>query len=62
MNLFYTQQITSIEIFNLLGQKVISNKFNANQAQVDMSNLSDGAYLVKVTSNDQVKTLKVIKQ
>jgi len=62
LTLSYNQQISSVEVFNLLGQKVSYNKFNANQAQVDMSNLSDGAYMVKVTSNGQVKTIKVIKQ
>ena len=34
---------------------------DANQAQVDMSNLPSGTYLVKVTSDNQVKTVKVIK-
>jgi hypothetical protein len=62
LNLSYNHAISSVEVFNLLGQKVSSNKFNANEAQVDMSNLSDGAYMVKVTSDGQVKTIKVIKQ
>ncbi|MGL2966058.1 T9SS type A sorting domain-containing protein [Flavobacterium sp. XGLA_31] len=62
LNLTYAQGISTVEVFNLLGQKVISNKCNDNQAQIDMSNLSDGAYMVRVTSKDQVKTLKVIKQ
>lgn len=62
LNLSYIQEISSVEIFNLLGQKVNSNKINANSAQIDMSNLSKGAYMVKVTSNDQVKTIKVIKE
>lgn len=55
-------EISGVEVFNLLGQKVVSAKFNSNLAQVDMSNLSEGAYMVKVTSNGQVKTIKVIKQ
>ena len=62
LNLSYNQEISSVEVFNLLGQKVNSNKINANSAQIDMSNLSKGAYMVKVTSNDQVKTIKVIKE
>jgi hypothetical protein len=62
LNLSYNQEISNVEIFNLLGQKVNSNSINANQGQVDMSNLSNGVYLVKVTSNNQEKTIRVIKE
>ena len=62
LNLSYNQEISNVEIFNLIGQKVSSNVINANQGQVDMSNLSNGVYLVKVTSNNQVKTIRVIKE
>ncbi|MEO5777971.1 MAG: T9SS type A sorting domain-containing protein [Flavobacterium sp.] len=62
LNLSYNQEISSVEVFNLLGQKVITNKINANVAHVDMSNLAKGAYMVRVTSNDQVKTIKVVKE
>lgn len=62
LTLSYNQEISTVEVFNLLGQRVSSFKINANSAQVDMSSLSKGAYMVKVTSNDQVKTIKVIKE
>ena len=62
LNLSYNQEISNVDVFNLLGQKVSSTKINANDAQIDMSNLSKGAYMVRVTSNDQVKTVKVIKE
>lgn len=62
LNLSYNQEISNVEVYNLLGQKVRSNVINANDAHIDMSNLSKGAYMVKVTSNDQVKTIKVIKE
>jgi hypothetical protein len=62
LNLSYNQEISNVEVFNLLGQKVISNVINANAAQIDMSNLSKGAYMVRVTSNNQLKTIKVIKE
>jgi hypothetical protein len=62
LNLSYNQEISNVEIFNLLGQRVNSNNINANEAQVDMSNLSNGVYLVKVTSNNQEKTIRVIKE
>ena len=62
LNLSYNQEISNVEVFNLLGQRVSSNVINANAAQIDMSNLSKGAYMVKVTSNNQLKTIKVIKE
>jgi len=62
LNVSFSQEISTVEIFNLLGQKVSSKLMNANQGEVDMTNLTSGAYTVRVTSNDQVKTLKVIKE
>ena len=62
LNLSYTQNISNVAIFNLLGQKVVSKVVNANQSQIDMSELPTGAYLVKVTADNQVKTIKVIKE
>lgn len=62
LNLSYNKEISNVEVFNLLGQKVSSNVINANNAQIDMSNLSKGAYIVKITSDNQVKAIKVIKQ
>lgn len=62
LNLSYTQNIANVEVFNMLGQQVVTKAVNANQGQVDMSHLAAGAYLVKVTADNQVKTVKVIKQ
>ncbi len=62
LNLSYNQEISNVAVFNLLGQKVIATKLNSNSGQIDMSSLPNGAYMVKVTSNNQVKTIKVIKQ
>ncbi|WP_026706558.1 fibronectin type III domain-containing protein [Flavobacterium soli] len=62
LNLSYDQAMTNVAVFNILGQKVIESAINANATQVDMSNLAAGSYLVKVTSDNQTKTIKVIKQ
>jgi len=62
LNLSYSQEISNVEVYNLLGQKVRVISNNANEVQVDMSNLPRAAYIVKVTSNNQVKTIKVIKE
>jgi hypothetical protein len=53
--------ITSVQVLNLLGQKVMDLKNNSVSAQVDMSNLSPGAYFVKVVSRKLTKTMRIIK-
>jgi hypothetical protein len=62
LNLSYSENISDVSVYNLLGQQVIAKAINANQSQIDMSNLSSGAYMVKVTANNQVKIIKVIKE
>ncbi|MES1182063.1 MAG: T9SS type A sorting domain-containing protein, partial [Flavobacterium sp.] len=62
LNISFDQQISHIAVVNLLGQTVIEKAGDANQNSVDMSGLSNGAYLVKVTSDNQIKTIKVIKE
>lgn len=62
LNLSYTQNITKVQVVNLLGQEVITKSMNATQSEIDMSHLPNGTYLVRVTADDQVKTIKVIKE
>lgn len=62
LTLSYNKAITNVAVFNLLGQQVITKSVNENQSQIDMSNLSAGTYMVKVTSENEVKTIKVIKE
>ena len=62
LNLSYTKNISNVTVFNLLGQQISTKAVNANQSKIDMSNLASGTYLVKVTADNQVKTIKVIKQ
>jgi hypothetical protein len=62
LNLTYSQDITSVSVFNLLGQRVIAKEVNATEAKVDMSGLADGTYIVNVTAGNTVKTLKVVKK
>ena len=62
LNISYTKNISKVALFNLLGQEVITKSLNQNQSQIDMSNLSRGTYMLKVTADNQVKTIKVIKE
>ncbi|WP_347066131.1 T9SS type A sorting domain-containing protein [Flavobacterium sp. WV_118_3] len=58
----YTNDITSIEVFNLVGQRVIAVQPNATTALVDMSVLPTGAYILQVKANGQSQSIKVIKK
>lgn len=63
LNLSYSQDISSAEVYNLMGQKVLSQEINAPQAQINMANLPSGTYIVKVkSSSEQIQTLKISKQ
>ncbi len=62
LNLSYNQEITNVEVYNLLGQRMSANAIGANQGQIDMSNFASGTYIVRVTADNQVKTIKVIKE
>jgi hypothetical protein len=62
LNVSYNQEISNVEVYNLVGQRVANLTPNANEGQLDMSNLASGAYFVKVTSNNATKTVKVIKE
>jgi len=61
-NVSYSSEISSVRVMNLLGQEVISTAVNATSTQIDMSQLSSGAYIVNVTVGDTIKTIKVVKQ
>jgi len=61
LNLSYTQDITTVKVYNLLGQELLSKEVNANSAQIDLSDFTNGTYLIQVTSENKIKTLRVIK-
>ena len=62
LNIQNSTVITSAKVFNILGQQVIAKNIGANLGQLDMSALPSGTYIVKVVSNEQTKTIKVIKE
>ncbi|NHM06969.1 T9SS type A sorting domain-containing protein [Flavobacterium sp. CYK-4] len=62
LNLSYSKNITNVAVFNLLGQQVIAKSLNSSMSQIDMSHLMSGTYFVKVTADNQTKTIKVVKE
>ncbi|MDR6967503.1 hypothetical protein J2X31_001514 [Flavobacterium arsenatis] len=62
LNLSNASEIRDVAIFNLLGQEVVAKAVNANNAQLDLSQLTTGAYLVKISSDNAIQTIKIIKE
>jgi hypothetical protein len=55
------ENITSIQLYNLLGQEI--KKFNPSQleAELDLSLLKAGTYFIKVLVNNKTGTFKIVK-
>ncbi|WP_310560212.1 T9SS type A sorting domain-containing protein [Flavobacterium sp.] len=62
LNITAAKNISKVELFNLLGQKVQSNTVNASQKQLDISSLQNGVYLMEVTIDKAKQSFKVVKQ
>jgi hypothetical protein len=62
INISSEQDITTISLFNLIGQKVISKSVNAKQYTINVENLAKGTYLMKVVSGNAAEFEKVVIQ
>lgn len=62
LNVSYSSDITSVAVFNMLGQQVIALTPGAAETKVDMSGLADGTYVMKITAGEAVKSIKVMKK
>ncbi len=54
--------ISQIGVYNILGQQVLLQKVDASRAKINMSSLSQGTYIVRITSDKKLSNLKVIKE
>ena len=61
LNVSNNSIISSIEITSLLGQSVMYKKTNSLQSEIDLTNLSKGIYIMKVSSEGSEKTVKIVK-
>jgi hypothetical protein len=57
------EMISAIQIVDLNGRQMVAKTFNnVSDAQINVSDLSAGMYLINVTSGDQTVTKKFLKQ
>lgn len=62
LNISAKETIKSAEVYSILGKKVMSVEVNSTSKSIDVSNLTNGVYLVKYNVNDKVGTAKFVKQ
>ena len=62
LNISYSQDMTSVKVFNIVGQQLMSKQINSNTTQIDMSSYANGAYFIQVTTENAMKTVRVIKK
>ena len=62
INLSADSNIDTVVIYNLLGQKVLDQNVNSVNTKLDISTLSSGNYIMRVSIDGQVGSYKVIKR
>lgn len=60
LNINAVEVNSSIEVYNVIGDKVYTNSLVKGNNVVDLSGLANGAYFVKLNSNNQITTKKVV--
>ncbi|WP_127844378.1 T9SS type A sorting domain-containing protein [Psychroflexus aestuariivivens] len=56
------QNFENVIIYNMLGQEMINTKLSNSNESINVSNLSNGMYITKVTIGDKTETFKFIKK
>jgi hypothetical protein len=59
LNMTSSEKLSNIQIFNMLGQKIIEEDINSYNHQINLVDLSTSIYFIKVESNNGVKTFKL---
>lgn len=62
VNINYSSKIDSVEVYNVAGQKVATQNWNAASGTMDMRNLAPGMYIIKLKLGNEVQSVKVIKK
>jgi hypothetical protein len=62
INITAQSDFNTVEIVNFLGQTVLTQMNNSNKAIIDVSNLTNGVYFVRILSNNGISVQKFVKQ
>ena len=61
LNIEFKENITSVTVYNLIGQLVLERNTDTNNVQLNMSTLSAGTYIVRAASGSKTTSFKVVK-
>lgn len=61
VNFSSKDRIEDVTIYNLLGQKILFQKVNAEEFTIDMNNLASGTYVAQLNTNRKSQSIKFIK-
>jgi hypothetical protein len=61
LNVRAGESISQLTLVNLLGQTVLKQTANGAQAQLNLSNVAAGTYILQVTAGERTAAVKVIK-
>ena len=61
LNLDYDGYINDVAIFDMQGQEVVVENVNRDLSRLDMSGLAYGNYILKVTTDNEVRTINIFK-
>jgi len=57
-----TNESFKVEIFNVLGKRVLFDNVNSDKRNVDVSSLKRGIYIIKLSNQNEAVTKKLIRQ
>lgn len=61
LNLKASRVISNVELFNTLGQKVLSKNINSLNTNIDLTHLKKGIYIMKATIGSKTGAFRIIK-
>ncbi len=62
LTISYKDVIKMVEVYDVLGKQIKTQKFDANDVRLDVSSLSSGTYMVKVHTNAGSQFIKIVKK
>ena len=62
LNISYSEEMTNVKVYNMVGQQLLNKNVNATSTKIDMSGYANGAYFIKVSTENAMKTVRVIKK
>ena len=62
LNLHATEDISSIIVYNAIGQRVLSEQPSTLATKLEMGNLASGVYIVQVKAGELFENIKVFKK